>query len=116
MRIYVSLFLFSLFYMGEALAGVQCSGTVSGLRLWGNGSSWVAVSLKEYPGTWILCDTDNNYGGVAPNACNAMYSMALTAFAANKKINLNFSGYTSCADIPSWDVTLPSKFNMLNTY
>ena len=105
-----------LLYMASdvLLADVQCVGTPSGLRLWGNGASWAAISLKEYPGTWIICDTDNQYGGVSPKSCNAMYSTALAAFAANKRINLHFTGYTDCTKIPSWDVSLPSKFNMLN--
>lgn len=98
---------------GLAHADVACTGTLKGLRLWGNGSSWAAVSLNEYPGTWIICDTDNTYGGVSPKSCNAMYSTALTALAASKRITLHFSQYTACSEIPSWDVGLPGKMNML---
>lgn len=110
---YLVFFLGSI-YFGSVSAEAVCTGTVKGLRLWGNSNSWVAVSLNEFPGTtWIICDTDNPVGGVAPKSCNAMYSTALAAFTTNKKLTFYFMNFSSCDAIPSYDVNLPGSFNML---
>lgn len=68
--------------------------------------------MKEYPGTWIVCDIENTYGGVTPNACKGMYSTALTALALNKKIGINLGNYAACTDVPSWDINLPKDIYM----
>jgi len=98
--------------VNSAYANLFCTGTVKGIRPWGNSQSWVSVSLVEYPGTWIICDINSLSGGVAPSSCKAMYSTALAAFAIKKKIQLQFDDtvYSSCSQIPSWDINLPSKF------
>lgn len=113
---YIPIFVLFTILSGPALAALQCSGSVAGVMLWGNSSSWVAVNLKEHQKMWIICDINNDYGGVLAKSCSAMYSSAVTAFSSGSKLMLHFNTYSACSDVPTYDVNLPGKLDLFYLY
>lgn len=113
MKLRILSIIFLLFSNSSTFANVQCAGSVGGVMLWGNTSNWVAVYLNEHQKTWIICDINNDYGGVSAKSCSAMYSSAITAFASSARLTLHFNTYNACIDVPTFDVNLPGKLDLL---
>ncbi len=103
----------SLLFAGAVNASdTYCSDTVEGITIWRHGL--VAINPGTYTNStdyWILCDLS----GTNSEACKAIYSAALAAFTAQKKITVKFSTteFSSCSTVPVWDTTLPNKVSVV---
>jgi len=94
---------------------VSCTGKPQDIVIWGNGNDWFAVKLEEYSAYWVLCDLNNDFGGISAKNCNAMYSAALSAWSTHKYLMIQFSNdsYTTCTDVPSWNTGLPNDLKLV---
>ena len=90
-----------------------CSGKITQLRTWQNGSEWVGVN-NGY-GMWLICKINQDYGGVSAEMCKATYSMLLTAASSGKSVSLQFNAdanYPDCNTLPRWSGTTSSLLGM----
>ena len=96
---------------------IACMGIPKEVVIWGNGQSWIGIWLEGQSGPWIVCDLNNDVGGVSSKNCSAIYSAALAKEASSKPLKLIFNGdiYSSCSEIPAWDTSLPPNFYLLRT-
>jgi hypothetical protein len=96
---------------GAAHADVDCIGVPLSVRNWENGSGYVGVTLTGSSSVWIVCSVDQTMGNVSPADCKNVLAVLLAAIAAQRSVDILFSGYTSCASVPTFDITLPGKID-----
>jgi hypothetical protein len=94
---------------GAAQADIDCAAVPLNVRNWEDGSGYLGVTFTGYSSVWILCSVDQTLGNVSPADCKNVLATLLAAIAAQRNVDILFAGYTSCASVPSFDITLPSK-------
>jgi hypothetical protein len=88
---------------GNAFGDVDCVGIPTQVRTWNHSDQYLSVSLSGYPGPWIICRYDTNFGlGSTPASCKGAQANLLTALAAHRPVRLSFLVYTDCSTIPVW--------------
>jgi hypothetical protein len=98
-----------------AFADVDCAGVPLNVRNWEDGSGYLGVTLTGYStSVWVLCSVDQTLGNVSPTDCKNILATLLAAVASQRSVDILFAGYTSCATVPSFDVTLPGKIEYVN--
>jgi hypothetical protein len=95
---------------GAAHADVDCFGVPLNVRNWEDGSGYLGVTLSGYStSVWVLCSVDQTLGNISPADCKNILATLLAAIAAQRNVDILFAVYTSCASVPSFDLTLASK-------
>ena len=96
---------------GAAHADVDCVGVPLNVRNWEDGSGYLGVTLTGYSSVWVLCSVDQTLGNVSATDCKNILATLLAAIAAQRNVDILFAGYTNCASVPSFDITLPSHIH-----
>ena len=95
---------------GAAHADVDCIGVPLNVRNWEDGSGYLGVTLTgSSSSVWILCSVDQTLGNVSPVGCKNILATLLSAIASQRSVDILFAGYTSCASVPTFEITLASK-------
>lgn len=102
--------------VGAAHADVDCIGVPASIRNWEDGSGYLGITLTGYPSSvWVLCSVDQTLGNVSPTDCKNILATLLSALASQRNIDILFAGYTSCASVPSFDITLAGKIEYVTS-
>ncbi|MFU2510988.1 hypothetical protein [Pseudoalteromonas sp. ASV78] len=72
-----------------AFAAHTCEGKITTVDIRDNGA--LQISVDTIGSSNFFCNITNKSGTIGADTCKAMYSMALTAFMASKKVTLWFN-------------------------
>jgi hypothetical protein len=94
-----------------ARADISCGGTLSAVLLYADGSVMIQ-------GTWrndltIICNTQNNFGGIDTSICLAWYGAAVKASQSHVGVGIYYTGDTyTCANLPTYHNSPPPVYLM----
>jgi hypothetical protein len=95
--------------VSPCFADIDCGGIPVNVRNWGGGLGYLGVTFPGSSSVWVLCSNNQTLGNLTVADCKNILATLLTAIAAQRQIDILFSGYTDCASVPSFDITLPGK-------
>ena len=101
--------------VSAAHAAIDCAVVPLNVCNWEDGSGYLEVTLTGYSSIWILCSVDQTLEKVSPVDCKNVPATLLAAIASQRNVDILFAGYTSCAAVPSFDITLPSKIEYVTS-
>jgi hypothetical protein len=92
-----------------AQADISCSGTLSGVLLYADGSVMIQGSWR---GDWtMICNTQNNFGGIDTSTCLAWYGAAVKSSQGHVTVGTYYSGDTyTCTNLPTYHNSPPPVY------
>jgi len=92
-----------------AQADISCSGTLSGVLLYADGSVMIQGSWR---GDWtMICNTQNNFGGIDTSTCLAWYGAAVKSSQGHITVGTYYSGDTyTCTNLPTYHNSPPPVY------
>ena len=92
-----------------ARADISCSGTLGGVLLYADGTVMIQGSWR---GDWtMLCNTQNNWGGIDMSTCLAWYGAAVKSSQGHTTVGTWYNGdaYT-CSNLPTYRNSPPPVY------
>jgi hypothetical protein len=94
-----------------AQADISCAGTLSAVLLYSDGSVMIQGSSRN--DLTMICNTQNNFGGIDTPTCLAWYGAAVKASQSHVTVGTYYSGDTyTCANLPTYHNSPPPVYLM----
>jgi hypothetical protein len=94
-----------------ARADISCTGTINGVLLYADGSVMIQGSWRG--DLTMICNTQNNFGGIDTSICLAWYGAAVKSSQGHVIVGTYYSGDTyTCANLPTYHNSPPPVYLM----
>lgn len=104
-------FSYGMLLSGAARADISCTGTVSEVILYADGTVMIQGSWRN--DLTMICNTQNNFGGIDTSTCLAWYGAAVKASQSHVTVGTYYTGSTyTCANLPVYGSSPPPVYLM----